>query len=479
MDKPIPAALRPRLVTAHAAALLAALLICATLTACGVATARPTPTPPPGATAPLATSTPAGPTATPTPDLSVLLKDGGVAVIEAAYNRMLDEYIDPLEPQSLLAQAWSGVQQEATTEGLAVPDAPSYTGDRAADFTAFRAAYVEAVSAAADSSKLRYAAIKAMTASLHDCHTFFLSPVASDALNGTREGKGTVGIGVELAGVPPLVSEVLSGGPAARSGVLVGDRIISIDGNDATGIGPQAAFDLINGVENTSVGLKLRRPGQADAVELSIRRERVVPQNIDTRVIGSTGIGYVRVRNFVDSGVAPPLRDALVAFDAQGVTRWIIDLRGNPGGRLDTDSMGLFVPKDSIVLRDSGRAGTTEDQRASGNTLPVIRPLVLLTNNRTGSVAEAFAAALQEYGVAYVVGEKSNGCVGFTDIQPLGDGSSIAVTTHVNLGPVTNKPLNGVGVIPDEPVARTQADIANARDPQLDAAVAHLQAVAP
>jgi carboxyl-terminal processing protease len=479
MNQPTPAALLPRRVTARVAALLAALLICITLTACGVATSRPTPTVPPSATAVVATATPDGPAATPTPDLSVLLKDGGVAVIEAAYNRMLDEYIEPLDSQSLLAQAWSGVQQEAATEGLTVPGAPAYTGDRVADFAAFRAAYAQAASAAADSSKLRYAAIKAMTTSLHDCHTFFLSPVASDTLNGTREGRGTVGIGVELAGVPPLVSEVISGGPAARSGVLVGDRIISIDGNDATGIGPQAALDLINGVENTSVGLKLRRPGQADAVELSVRRERVVPQNIDTRVIGETGIGYVRVRNFVDSGVATPLRDALLAFEARGVARWIIDLRGNPGGRLDTDAMGLFVAKDSIVLRDSGRDKTTEDQKATGNTLPVIRPLVLLTNNRTGSVAEAFAAALQEYGVAYVVGEKSNGCVGFTDIQPLGDGSSIAVTTHVNLGPVTNKMLNGVGVIPDEPVARTQADIANARDPQLDAAVAHLRAVAP
>jgi C-terminal processing protease CtpA/Prc len=64
--------------------------------------------------------------------------------------------------------------------------------------------------------------------------------------------------------------------------------------------------------------------------------------------------------------------------------------------------------------------------------------------------------------------------VGFTDIAALGDGSSIAVTTHVNLGPVTDRPLNGVGVIPDEAVERTQADIAAGRDPQLDAAVAHL-----
>jgi C-terminal processing protease CtpA/Prc len=73
-----------------------------------------------------------------------------------------------------------------------------------------------------------------------------------------------------------------------------------------------------------------------------------------------------------------------------------------------------------------------------------------------------------------VIGANTNGCVGYTDVQNFPDGSSLAVTTHVNLGPVTDTVLNGVGVAPDAPVARTADDIANARDPQLDAAIAHL-----
>jgi carboxyl-terminal processing protease len=193
---------------------------------------------------------------------------------------------------------------------------------------------------------------------------------------------------------------------------------------------------------------------------------------VDARVLQGTHIGYARVRNFVDGGIAGGLRDAFASFEAQGVTGWIIDLRGNPGGRLDPDAAGLWVGE-AVVDRDRGRDGVHEDRPASP-PLGVIRPTVLLINNRTGSVAEAFAAALQEYGKAYVVGENSNGCVGYTSIQPLGDGSSMAVTTNVNLGPVSNKELNGAGVAPDEPVARSNDDIANGRDPQLDAAVAHL-----
>ncbi len=345
----------------------------------------------------------------------------------------------------LLIQAWAGVRQAASAQGVAAPDTPSFAGDRFAAFAAFRAAYVPLAALAADATKLRYAALRTMTASLHDCHTFFLVPVASDAINETREGKGSVGIGVELTiGPPPLVSEVIAGGPAARAGVAVGDRIVGVDDTDTTEYGPQSTFELINGHEGADVHLRLRRHGQGGAIDLTMPRERVVPQNIESRVING-GVGYLRIRNFVQGGVKGALRDALTAFDGQGVTKWIIDLRGNPGGFLDADA------------------------------LPVIRPTVLLTNNRTGSVAEVFAAALQEYHAAYVVGGTTNGCVGFTDIAALGDGSSVAVTTHVNLGPVSNEPLNGVGVAPDEPVARTQADIANGVDPQLDAAIAHLE----
>lgn len=416
---------------------------------------------------PAASPTPAG---TPTPD-PALLRDGGIAIIEKAYARLLDEYIEPLDPSSLLTQAWAGVRQEAAADGLSAGREPALTGDRAGDFAAFRASYVLVAAAAGDATKLRYAALRQMASSLNDCHTFFLNPVASDTIVDTRAGSGAVGIGIDLAGIPPLVTEVIAGGPAERAGILVGDRVVSVDGADTSQTGPQSTFDLINGHEGSVARLQLRRPGESAPIEIVVTRERVTPRNIEARGLGD-GIGYVRLRNFVDGGIATPLREALTGLEALGVTKWIIDLRGNPGGRLDLDAMSLFV-KEGITVRSRGRDGAVKDERGTGATLATVRPTVLLVNNRTGSVAELFAAALQEYGVAWVVGEKSNGCVGFTDITPLGDGSSVAVTTDVNIGPVTGVELAGRGVVPDEAVPRTQSDISNARDPQLDAAVAH------
>jgi carboxyl-terminal processing protease len=450
-------------------------LFAVSLAGCGKGGALATETGAPSDTAIAQTSTPnatAAPDATATPDPAVLLKDGGIAIVRAAYDRLLDEYIDPVEPATLLEAAWSGASTQAATIGISSPPQPSFAGDRTTAFESFSASYAQLVARVADAKQIRYAALKSMAQTLNDCHTFFLTPVASDTIVDTRSGKGAVGIGIELAGVPPLVTEVIATGPADRAGVLVGDRIVSIDGSDATSFGPASAFDLINGNEGSTLRLQLRRSGQPSLIDVTMLRARVTPPNVESRIIRPP-VGYLRIRNFTDDGVSSDVKAALASFESNAVTKWIIDLRDNPGGRLDVDAISLFV-KSGVVVRDRGRGDKTEEWQATGAVLPLIRPIVLLTDNRTGSVAEAFVAALQEYGVAYVVGATSNGCVGFTDIQPLGDGSSLAVTTDVNLGPVTNKPLNGVGVVPDEPVARTSADIANGDDPQLAAAVAHL-----
>lgn len=468
-----PAARQP---LREARTLLPLFALVSALFAAGCASAISTPreTAPLTVTAVAASPTSSAPPATATPDAAALLADGGTPIIEAAYNRLLDEYIDPADPAALLEAAWSAVRAKADTLGLPAPAAPAFAHERVSTLQAFRAAYVRLAAGMADSRELRAAAVRGMAQSLHDCHTFFLGPVASQSLEGTRSGKGTIGVGIDLAGVPPLVIEVVHGSPAERAGVLVGDRVAGIDGADASALGPAGAFDRINGPEGTSVRLQLRRAGSDALVDVTMRRQLVTPANIETRLLGPD-IGYVHVRTFVDGGVRQGLAAALAALDGEGARHWIIDLRDNPGGQLDTDAISLFV-KDGVVVRERGRDGRTEEHRASGAVLPSLHPLVLLTDNRTGSVAEVFAAALKEYHVAYVIGARTNGCAGYTNIQPLGDGSSLAVTTHVNLGPVSGAALSGTGVTPDETVARTAADIAAARDPQLDAAAAYLRA---
>lgn len=441
------------------------------LAACGVAVSEPTTTGTPTGVQPTSTPLPT----TPTPDAS-LLEDGGVRIIEIAYVRLLDEYITPIDPSRILDGAWTKLSVQAGDEGLDLPAQPAFADDRVGDFDVFRAAYVPIAAQSADPTKLRQMAIRGMTESLQDCHTYFLSPVSTTALGDAREGKGTVGVGVELAGVPPLVTEVITGGPAAIGGMRVGDRILEINGEDANNFGPASALERLNGDEGTDVHVVVQRYDTGELADINMKRGRVNPPVVEGHVLEG-GTGYVRIRSFPDGGVSEKLRETLEGFDALGVPSWIIDMRGNGGGQIDTRSMSLFVPKDTIIVKDRNRAGELNEYIADGTMLATVRPTVILANNRTGSVAEVFVAALKEHGVAYVVGGNTNGCVGYTNIQPLGDGSSLAVTTHHNIGPVTGEVLAGPGVAPDEIVTRTEDDIANLRDPQLDAAVAHLQAV--
>lgn len=457
----------------HPLALTLIALLAAITIACGVAKDDAPPTAVPTTTPVAASPTPAGPPPTPTPDLAALARDGGIAYIEEAYNRLLDEYIDPLQPRSLLSAAWAVMRRESATSGVTLPAEPAFAGDRLAAFGEFRAAYVPAAASASDPVKLRYSAIQGMTEVINDCHTFFLSPVASNTVIDARAGLGTVGIGVELVGVPPLVTEVITGSPAEKAGILVGDRIVVVDGTDIATRGPAGALELINGAEGTSVRLALRRAGESSLIEVTAERARVTPPNVDARVLDG-GIGYVRIRNFVDGGVVEPLREKLEGFATQGTRAWIIDIRGNPGGRLDPEAISLFV-KDGVIVRDRGRDGAVQEERATGEALDAMPPIVLLVNNRTGSVSEMFAAALKEYGVAYLIGATTNGCVGYTDLRKFADGSSMAVATHVHQGPVTGNDLNGIGVTPNLAVDRTSDDIAAGRDPQLDAAIAHLR----
>ena len=390
--------------------------------------------------------------------------------------RLLDEYITPIDPSRILDGAWTKLSVQAGEEGLDLPAQPAFADDRVGDFDVFRAAYVPLAAQSSDSTKLRQAAIRGMTESLQDCHTYFLSPVSTTSLADARASKGVVGVGVDLAGVPPLVTEVITGSPAEEGGMLVGDRILEINGEDANNFGPASAFERLNGDEGTDVHVVVQRYETDEVVEVNMVRGRVNPPVVEGHVLDS-GIGYVRIRNFPDGGVSVKLRETLEGFEALGVPSWIIDMRGNGGGQMDVPSMSLFVPQDAVLVKDKNRTGEINQFTAIEGMLEAVRPTVIVTNNRTGSVAEVFVAALKEHGVAYVVGGNTNGCAGYTNIQPLGDGSSLAVTTHHNIGPVTGEVLAGPGVAPDELVGRTEDDIANLRDPQLDAAIAHLQAV--
>src|SRR5207248_5438173 len=154
IDNPIARAAR------HTTFMLVFALLAVALFACSKASPRATETP--SETAVVETPTPeaaATPVATPTPDPAVLLKDGGIAIIRAAYDRLLDQYIDPVEPAPLLEAAWLGASDEANSLGVRSAAAPAFAGDRAAAFSSFSASYAQLIAGLADPKHTRHAAL--------------------------------------------------------------------------------------------------------------------------------------------------------------------------------------------------------------------------------------------------------------------------------------------------------------------------------
>lgn len=443
--------------------------------ACASAAAPPEPTSTPTLT-PVPTATPATPAGTPTPD-PALLRDGGVAVIEKAFGLIADGYIRPVDPAALLRAAWEGAAEAAANAAASVPASPDLPADRDGAWAAFRQAYVALIDGnpGLDAAQVRYAAIDRMAASLRDCHTYFLKPVLAQVQDETRHGTRGVGVGVEvLAATPNVITEVYRGSPAEQAGVRAGDRVLSVDGVDLSTATRDVVVGALRGPEGSEVTLVVRRPATGETLTFRLRRTLVVPANVERELLPG-GVGYVRVRAFVAGGVHDDVREALEALDRQGARAWILDLRDNYGGELDVGLPSLFIPSGPVVRVNYREGGETWN--ADGSVLPFRKPMALLVNGLTGSVSEAIAAALDEYDVAYLIGEPTFGCAGFTVETPLGDGTTLAVTSGVNVGPVSGKSLEG-GVQPDEYVARTFDDLAAGRDPQLDRALAYLRSVA-
>jgi carboxyl-terminal processing protease len=418
------------------------------------------------------------PLSTPLPPRRELLRSGGVGVIEVAFNRITDEHVTPVDSAALLGAAWQGVQKAASAAGYGEPGAPYFGGDRAADIAAFRNAYTGLPMRLRDNPLTRFTAISAMARSLNDCHTYFLGPTADDSEKDTFGDRPLNDFGMTLSGRPPVITGTEPFSPASTAGLRAGDTILSIDGEDLSGKGPLDAVLLIaEGEEGSTAELRVRRPGLISELTLNLKRVAYTPPNVESQVI-SGGIGYVRIREWTGPGLAKQMKTILTRFTKDGVKKWIVDLRGNPGGVIDDDAISLFVP-DGIIVRARQRDGRILETRASGDALERLAPMAILIDDGSASMSESFALALREYDIAHIVGTKSYGCIGETYIAGLGDGSGLAVTFGLIQGPKTSVELNGVGITPDEIVTRSTDDIIAKRDPQLDAAIAYLAKPTP
>nr|WP_297174726.1 S41 family peptidase [uncultured Agathobaculum sp.] len=317
-----------------------------------------------------------------------------------------------------------------------------------------------------------YAAI-GYVAGLDDQWSAYIPADQYESYRMNSEGQGC-GIGVSIVSAEDSirVSLVYDDSPAAAAGVEKGDYIVGAAGLTVAEDGADAVVNAIRGEEDTEVTVSVQKNG-TDTVRELVMQRAIVTQKMAWGQMLTDSIGYIRIENFHDGSAAQfcQTMDGLIASGAQAL---VIDVRHNGGGRVREMSEALdpLLPEGTIMtLRTKDGSETVYASDAEQIDLPI----AVLIDEQSISAAEFFAAALQEYDRATLVGTHTTGKGRAQQTFALGDGSAVNLSVEEYFTPQGNS-LAGVGIAPDVEVALTEAQqadfyfLAPQDDPQLQRA---------
>jgi carboxyl-terminal processing protease len=313
-----------------------------------------------------------------------------------------------------------------------------------------------------------WGAIQGMTSSFGDPYTVFMPPEQAKSFDEDIQG-GFEGVGMEVGQKDGILTVIapLKGTPAARAGILAGDRIAEINGTSTQDMSVDEAIKLIRGPKGTEVTFKIAREGKNDYIDIKIVRDVISVPTVDTEV--KDGVFILHLYNFYAPS-ADLFRNALKDFISSGSDKMILDLRGNPGGYLESavDIASWYLPLGKVVVREVGNDPKDEKiHRATGHQIFTDKlKLVILADNGSASASEILAGALRDHGLAQIVGTKTFGKGSVQEVVKIGDNSNLKVTIARWLTP-NGYSISESGLKPDFEVKITDEDRAKGRDPQM------------
>ena len=345
------------------------------------------------------------------------------------------------------------------------------SGKFAPFWEAWALVHQEYVDQPVDDQKLAYGAIKGMLEALGDRHTGYSTPEESDILFSDASGE-LEGIGAEVAAKGDYVEIVspMPGSPAEKAGILPGDLIVGVDGEDTTGQDLFTVITQVRGPAGTTVRLKIIREGETAPLEFEIVRAKITIPSVESKMLDGQ-IGYVKINSFGDKTMNE-LKTQLKALMDESPKGLVLDLRGNPGGYRDVaiEVASQFIGDGAIMIQRYG-GGQQEVFSAIKDGLATDVPLMVLVNRGSASASEIVAGAIQDHQRGTILGEQSYGKGTVQDWRPLSnDQGSVRITIARWLTP-DERSIDKVGITPDVEVKLTKEDRAARLDPQLDAAV--------
>lgn len=296
-----------------------------------------------------------------------------------------------------------------------------------------------------------------------------------ESTSGTYAGIGAV-VQQNLKTMYITVVKPYVDAPAYKAGMLPGDIIYMVDGQDVTGMEIDSVVAMMRGEPGTTVKVTVVRDGVSDPVELTITRAMVEIETVEYEMLDNK-LGYILVSGF-DELTAGQFKDAIKNLKKQGMEGLVIDLRDNPGGLLSAvvEMLDYILPEGMIVYTED-KYGERDEYRGTNKDV-LFMPMVVMINGNSASASEIFAAAMQDYDAATILGTTSFGKGIVQSIIPFSDGTAVKVTVSQYFTP-RGVCIHGTGVTPDIEVELNeellqQVVIEHKDDNQLQEAIKHL-----
>lgn len=316
----------------------------------------------------------------------------------------------------------------------------------------------------ADYNELYNAAAAAMVKSIGDKWSYFMNAEEYEAykLSSSNEYSG-IGVSVKVNSSGEFeVFSVEESSPAANAGIAVGDIITAIDGEDVSDKTIEDVSLLIRSKVNKDFPMTLESSG--DTKTVTVACEIIYKNPVSSRLLDGN-IGYIKISNF-EAGSSENTKKAIEQLLQTGATSFIFDVRNNPGGLLTelVDLLDYILPEGDLFISvdKSGKETVQTSDKVS-----LKNKMIVLVNGNSYSAAEFFAAALQEYNWATVVGEQTTGKARSQITLELSDGSAVHISTHKYLTPNRVDLAEAGGVTPDIAVAQDDEKT----DKQLETAI--------
>ncbi|MCA0278928.1 MAG: S41 family peptidase [Proteobacteria bacterium] len=302
-----------------------------------------------------------------------------------------------------------------------------------------------------DEKSLIENAINGMLTSL-DPHSSYLNAEAAKDMRVQTKGEfGGLGIEVTMENELVKVITPIDDTPAAKAGVLAGDYISKIDGDEVRGMTLNDAVEKMRGLVNTPIKLTILRKGADKPIDLTITRDVIKVKAVKYRV--ENDVGYMKITSFTEK-TYDDLHDAILQIKKQipkdKLKGFVLDLRLNPGGLLDqaVSVSDTFLDRGEVVStrgrdpKDITRFDARPGDEIDGD------PLIVLINGGSASASEIVAGALQDHRRATVVGTQSFGKGSVQTIIPLAENGALRLTTALYYTP-SGKSIQGKGITPD------------------------------